>query len=137
MHSSCKETSNETLPSQEEITIHGTGDVLGWLCKTNISLAFSSYELGKLFMFGRESSGGLSVFHRNFDLCMGLAVVGNHTIYVGTLYQIWKLSNILPKGELFQDFDRLYSPRSSIIMGELDTHDITVAHDGRLDASVY
>ena len=122
----------ETLPQQDQITIHGTGDVLGWLDKANVSLVFSSYQLGKLFLFGRNHDGGLSIFHRNFDFCMGLAAVGNHTIYVGTLFQIWKLTNILPDGELYQDFDKLYSPQVSYITGELNTHDIALDHEGRL-----
>lgn len=127
-----KQAATDAAQPQEQITIHGTGDVLGWLAENNLSLAFSSYQLGKLFLVGREPSGGLSVYHRNFDLCMGLAAEGNQTIYVGTLYQIWKLNNILPDGEYYQGFDRLYAPQASSITGEVNAHDIALHHDGRL-----
>lgn len=132
MQAHLNQDSPEVPLQQDQITIHGTGDVPGWLDKTNVSLVFSSYQLGKLFLIGRNSEGGLSVCHRNFDFCMGLTAVGNHTLYVGTLYQIWKLTNILPEGELYQDFDKLYSPQVSYITGELNTHDIAVDQDGRL-----
>jgi uncharacterized protein (TIGR03032 family) len=116
----------------ENLSIHGTGDVLGWLNEVNISFAFSSYQLGKLFLIGRSPSNELSVFHRNFDLCMGLAMDGNNTMYLASLYQIWKLTNILPKGQLYQDFDRLYSPQVSYITGELNTHDVALDNHGKV-----
>lgn len=116
----------ENTPQIDNIAIHGTGDVIGWLNEVNISFAFSSYQLGKLFLIGRNSDGQLSVFHRNFDLCMGLVADGNQSIYLASLYQIWKLTNILPEGQFYQDFDRLYSPQISYITGELNTHDVAL-----------
>ena len=119
-------------PKLDDIIVQGTGDVIGWFNKVNSSIAFSSYDPGKLFLIGRDGKGALSVFHRNFDLCMGLALDERQDLYVASLYQIWKLTNILPKGELYQDFDRLYCPQVSFITGEINTHDVALDHTGRL-----
>lgn len=132
----CKATNSATednaQPVIEDIAVHGTGDIIGWLKKINASLAFSSYQPGKLFLIGHDNAGNLSVFHRNFDLCMGLTLDAQQNLYVASLYQIWKLTNILPKGELYQDFDRLYCPQASYITGEVNTHDTALDHANRL-----
>lgn len=124
------EQSSQQQP--DNITIHGEGDVISWLKETNCSLAFSSYQLGKLFLIGRNAANELSVFHRSFDLCMGLALDNNQTLYLASLYQIWKLTNILPPGQLYQDFDRLYAPQVSYITGELNTHDVALDNQNRI-----
>ncbi len=125
-------TDETPTPPIEDISVHGTGDVIGWLNKVNASLAFSSYQPGKLFLIGRDAAGNLSVFHRNFDLCMGVTLDEKQNLYVASLYQIWKLTNILPKGQLYQDFDRLYCPQVSYITGEVNTHDIALDYASRL-----
>src|SRR4051812_35156909 len=55
-------------------TIHMTGSdsFVQWLHDQNVSLAFSSYQLGKFFLIGRHPPAGLSIFQRNFTRCMGI-----------------------------------------------------------------
>jgi uncharacterized protein (TIGR03032 family) len=124
------ETNTATPP--EPISIHGTGDVMQWMHDTNVSLAFSSYDMGKFFLFGRDAEGRLAVSHRNFDRCMGIALVDNRTFYMSSLYQIWKFTHVMPKGQSYQDFDRLYAPLTAHFTGEINVHDLALDHTGRL-----
>jgi hypothetical protein len=37
-----------------------------------LSLAFTTYQAGKLFLLGLQPNGRLSVFERTFNRCLGL-----------------------------------------------------------------
>lgn len=43
-----------------------------WLAEQRLSLAFTTYQSGKLFLVGLQPSGRLSVFERTFNRAMGL-----------------------------------------------------------------
>src|SRR4051812_39258506 len=43
-----------------------------WLAEHQVSLACTTYQTGKLLLFGRKPDEGLAVFERNFSRCMGL-----------------------------------------------------------------
>ena len=45
-----------------------------WLNENYLSLAFTTYQAGKIFLIGLQPNGRLSVFERTFDRCMGLWV---------------------------------------------------------------
>ncbi|MBT6274975.1 MAG: DUF4915 domain-containing protein, partial [Chromatiales bacterium] len=61
-----------------------------WLAEQRVSLAFTTYQAGKLFLIGLNPQGRLSIFERTFSRCMGLA--GNdQTLWMSTLYQMWRL----------------------------------------------
>ena len=63
---------NETrTPS---LKINGSRLFTAWLAGQKASLAFTTYQAGKLFLIGLKPDGGLSVFERTFDRCMGLGV---------------------------------------------------------------
>ena len=47
-----------------------------WLAEEKISLAFTTYQLGKLFLLGRKRDDRISVFERTFSRCMGLWAEG-------------------------------------------------------------
>lgn len=94
-----------------------------WLQEHKASLAFSTYQAGKLFLIGSKPDGTLSVFERTFNRCMGLIASGN-SLYISSLYQIWRLENSLAPDERYQAHDRLYVPQLSWITGDLDVHDL-------------
>jgi uncharacterized protein (TIGR03032 family) len=98
----------------------------GW----RVSLAFTTYQAGKLFLIGLQSNGRLSIFERTFNRCMGLAAA-DHTLWMSSLYQLWRFENALPPGEQHNGYDRLYVPRTGYTTGDIDIHDIGVAADGR------
>jgi hypothetical protein len=43
-----------------------------WLAENNLSLAFTTYQAGKIIFAGLQPSGRLSIFERTFNRCMGL-----------------------------------------------------------------
>jgi uncharacterized protein (TIGR03032 family) len=98
-----------------------------WLAEQNLSLAFTTYQAGKLFFIGLQPEGKLSIFERSLERCMGLCVEGN-TLWLSSLYQLWRFENTLEPGQNFQDYDALYVPQMSYVTGDLDIHDIVVPH---------
>ncbi len=62
---------------------------------------------------------------------MGLHATAS-TLYLSTLYQVWRFENALGSGESFQGYDTVYTPRESRVTGELDVHDIAVDDAGRV-----
>ena len=101
-----------------------------WLAEQRISLAFSTYQAGKLFLIGLNPQGRLSIFERTFNRCMGLAGDGQ-TLWMSTLYQLWRLENTLLPGQKADGYDRFYIPRTAYTTGDLDIHDIGIGADGK------
>ncbi len=102
-----------------------------WLAEQNASLAFTTYQAGKLIFVGAGADGRLSVFERTFNRCMGLHAQGD-TLWMGTLYQLWKFRNVLEPGQQTGGYDRLYVPRIAWTTGDIDIHDIAVDGDGQV-----
>ena len=102
-----------------------------WLSDRFLSLAFSTYQAGKIFLIGLQPNGNLSVFERTFDRCMGLWV-NNSSLYLSSLYQIWGFENALETGQTYNGYDWVYIPQSSYVTGDLDVHDLVVDRTGKL-----
>lgn len=98
-----------------------------WLYEQNLSLAFSTYQAGKVFFLGLQPDKRLSVFERTFDRCMGLYSQGS-SLYMSCLYQLWRFENILELGQVQNGYDALYLPQLSYVTGDLDIHDIAIAN---------
>jgi uncharacterized protein (TIGR03032 family) len=96
-----------------------------WLAGQQVSLAFTTYQTGKLFLLGRRPDGVLAVTERTFSRAMGLWADGQ-TLWLGTQYQLWRFENVLRPRETHQGHDRLYVPRVGHTTGDLDVHDIAV-----------
>ncbi len=100
-----------------------------WLISQNVSLAISTYQTGKLFLIGHNEDGRFSVFDRTFERAMGLA--GNdQTIYMATLYQLWRLENVLPPGVTTEGYDRSFVPQVGYTTGDLNVHDVALDGEG-------
>jgi uncharacterized protein (TIGR03032 family) len=56
---------------------------------------------------------------------MGLWSDGQ-TLWMSSLYQIWRFENVLEQGQRSQGYDRMYVPQMSYVTGDLDIHDVTV-----------
>lgn len=102
-----------------------------WLAEQCVSLAFTTYQAGKLFLIGLNADGRLSIFERTFNRCMGLWT-DSQTIWMSSLYQIWRMENVLPAGETYRGHDRLFVPQVGYTTGDIDVHDMAVDRDGRL-----
>jgi uncharacterized protein (TIGR03032 family) len=102
-----------------------------WLAEQRVSLAFTTYQTGKLFFAGLQADGRLSLFERTFNRCLGLWGDGQ-TLWMSSLYQLWRFENTLPPGQVAGGFDRVYVPRVGYVTGDLDIHDVTVGEDGKV-----
>jgi uncharacterized protein (TIGR03032 family) len=111
------------------VEVSGSPQLADWLATQRVSLAFTTYQTGKLFMLGRQH-GRLTVFERTFNRCMGLWGDGQ-TLWLSTLWQLWRFENMLRPGEWYQEHDRLYVPKVGHTTGDLDIHDVAVDGTGR------
>ena len=128
-------TNQKGMPAETEqpaeLNLTTSRQFSGWLAEAGASIAFTTYQAGKLFMLGTKPDGSLSVFERTIERCMGLAVQGN-SLYVSSLYQIWRFENVMEKGETLNGFDACYSPQMSFVTGDLDVHDMGFDAGGEL-----
>jgi len=107
--------------------IHGSRQFVSWLKETQASLVFSTYQSGKLFLLGLKDDGNFSVFERSFERVMGVAATpDSQTLWVGTLWQLWRFENAVPDKQHTEGFDRLYVPQLGYTTGDIDTHDIAL-----------
>src|SRR6516164_9370933 len=102
-----------------------------WLAEQRLSLACTTYQTGKLILIGLQADGRLAVFERTFNRCMGLWTDGQ-TLWMNTLYQLWRFENVLAPGAQHLGCDRLYVPKTGHTTGDLDVHDIVVEPSGRV-----
>jgi uncharacterized protein (TIGR03032 family) len=114
--------SSTTSPSLE---ITGSRQFTAWLTEQHLSLAFTTYQAGKVFFIGVQPTGQLSIFERTFERCMGLCVHGS-TLYLSSLYQLWRFENVLEAGQVHNGYDCLYVPQVGYVTGDLDVHDVAV-----------
>ncbi|EDX83137.1 hypothetical protein S7335_315 [Synechococcus sp. PCC 7335] len=118
----------QTSP-QPKLELTGSQQFTAWLAEQALSLGFTTYQAGKLFLIGLQKDGRLSVFERTFERCMGLCATGN-SLYMSSLYQLWRFENILEPGQLSGEFDALYVPQMSYVTGDLDIHDVAMTTAG-------
>src|SRR5262245_9956487 len=113
------------------VEVTGSPHLSTWLAEQQVSLAFTTYQTGKLFLLGRHPEGRLAVFERTFNRAMGLWADGQ-TLWLSTLYQIWRFENMLRPAEIYQEHDRLYVPKIGYTTGDLDVHDLAIDAAGRI-----
>ncbi|MBK7824901.1 TIGR03032 family protein [Nannocystis sp.] len=116
------------MPSDARLEILSSRGLPGWLADHDTSLAFTTYQAGKLFLLGRHPDRRLSLFERSFSRCMGLCA-HHDSLWLSTLFQVWRLENALPAGHVQDGHDRLYIPRVAYTTGDLDVHDLAVTRD--------
>lgn len=101
-----------------------------WLGEQKLSLAFTTYQAGKLFLIGLAPDNTLSIFERTFNRCMGLCIDGG-TLWMSSLVQLWRFENALPRGSTHDGYDALFVPQLAYTTGDIDVHDIAVDGDHR------
>lgn len=122
----------QPAPSAEKpVNISCTRDFAGWLTRNNVSLAFSSYQSGRLYLVGVDPEGKVSFHERYLARAMGLWA-DQQRILLSTIFQIWRFENILTPGQPQNGCDRYYVPRVAHTTGDIDVHEIEVLKDGRI-----
>jgi uncharacterized protein (TIGR03032 family) len=103
-----------------------------WLLEQQVSLAFTSYQTGRLVLVGVDPIGRVSFNEQNYARAMGLHADGD-TLYIASLFQIWRLRNMLRPGEFAnRAHDRVFVPRLAHTTGYVDAHDLGVEPSGRV-----
>jgi uncharacterized protein (TIGR03032 family) len=128
----------------------GSRHFLDWLAEARISLAFSTYQTGKVFFVGRKPDQGLAMFERTFNRCMGLwSSPDAQTLWLSSTFQLWRFERAPAAAAPYQPataegddagvpawtergYDVAYVPRVGYTTGDIDIHDIAVAEDGRV-----
>ncbi len=123
-------------PATPELVLTASRGMVSWMAQARVSFAFTTYQAGKIFMVGLQPDGRLSVFERTFNRCMGLHASSDaQTLWMTSLYQLWRFENFVPKGTTAPDvdgggYDRLYVPTLGHTTGDVDIHDLHVRADG-------
>ena len=105
--------------------INASRQFTSWLASQNLSLVFTTYQAGKVFFIGLRQNGQLSIFERTFERCMGL-YAHNSSLYLSSLYQLWRLENALEPGQIADGYDAVFVPQVGYITGDLDIHDVVL-----------
>lgn len=122
----------ESKTSEPRLEIDVSRQFTSWLREQKLSLAFTTYQAGKLFFVGLKPDASLWLHERTFERCMGLAVSGD-SLYMANLMQLWRFNNVLEAAQFTPDgADRLYVPQVSWVTGDIDAHDVAVDAEGRL-----
>jgi uncharacterized protein (TIGR03032 family) len=115
----------------QPVTITCTRGMGTWLARHSASLAFTSYQSGRLYLAGVDDQGRVAFHERFLARAMGLWA-DPQRIVVSTLFQVWRFENVLGPGQTANGADRLYVPRVAHTTGDLDIHDLAVMGDGRI-----
>lgn len=118
-------------PSEAQpLEITGSRLFGAWLGDMGVSLGFTTYQAGRLFLVGVAPDGRLSVFQRALPRCMGMAA-HRGSLYVATLYELFRFEDALTAGADPEGYDRVYLPQVGYITGDVDIHDVAVDASGR------
>jgi uncharacterized protein (TIGR03032 family) len=102
-----------------------------WLAAERLSIALSKGN--SLCLIGLGPDGSVSLVEYPFGTCRGLCAVDSETLFLATRYQVWRLQNALPEGELSDSgHDRLYLPQTAWTTGTLIVRDLAVDGEGQV-----
>lgn len=119
------------MSTPPRLEIQSSPGLAEWMHTHALALAFTTYQIGKLFLVGSPGDGRLSFFERTFNRAMGLWSDGE-TLLMSSLFQIWRFENMLRPDQVHQGYDRLYVPRIGYTTGDLDIHDLGLDARGRV-----
>lgn len=103
----------------------------GWLEETGCSIAVTIGN--RLLLIGLRPDGSVGSSEREYGGAAALAADGLDGLYLATRYQIWRLQDALPAGDLTPDgHDRLLLPQTAWTTGRLDVRQLVVDPRGGL-----
>ncbi len=118
-------------PGRPPLELTGSRQLPSWFAEARASVAFTTYQAGKLFLLGLQPDGArLSIFERTFNRCMGLCA-HERGLWMSSLYQLWRFEDALQPGQAHSGYDRVYVPQVGYTTGDIDIHDIAVDGRGR------
>lgn len=125
-------TSESSSPAANSVKYSQSGGLVALLARLNISVAFTSYQSGLLYLLGRNNQGA-HLHQTGIPKPMGLSFDANGTLSLSSSYQVMTFHNPLAAHERVNTlFDACFVPRDVHITGRLDAHDVGVASNGDL-----
>lgn len=106
-----------------------------WLSRVGASIAFTTYEAGKLVLLAPGREGKLVVSDRDFGQAMALNLT-NDGFLLSSAAQVWRFQNGLERGAIYEGWDHVFLPRKSHVTGAVDVHDVAIDNKGRLLAVI-
>ena len=101
------------------------------LGQLNLSVAFSSYQSGLLYLLGRDPKGGVHLHQSAQAKPMGLSYDGAGGLTMTGGYQLMRFQNVLaPHERINHTFDACFVPRVVHMTGQLDAHDVGLDGQG-------
>lgn len=132
-NSSESKLKDEHIDEQQEdfkLEFLNSPQLTSWMETQQVSFAVSTYQFGQVFFLGLNKNGRLSIFNRGIPHCFGLCN-SNQSLYISSIYQLYRFQNVLLAGQMYGDYDRYYVPQVSYITGNIDMHDIAIDKQGR------
>jgi len=122
----------DTAAEAGSIDISFSPGLSAFLKSGNISIGFTSYQTGRLYLIGQGPDGKLALHEAVYPQAMG--VTGDASrIYLGTLTQVVRMENVLAPGQTAnQVHDKVYVPRNLQTTGNVDIHEIGIQDNGRI-----
>ncbi len=101
-----------------------------WLDALRTGIAFTTYQVGKIFLIGLKPDGKLWVFNRDIGRCLGIGVAG-HELWVAGGTQVLRYADAMEgQTRATKGTDALYVPQAGYFTGDLDAHDIALTAAG-------
>lgn len=116
---------------QPQLEISGSRQITAWMAEQKVSLGFSTYQTGKMFLIGLQPDGRMSIFERTFNRAMGMYAT-EQTIWLSSLYQLWRFENVVPMGQNHNGYDKMYVPTIGYNTADIDIHDVVMDKNGDL-----
>ncbi|WP_299324191.1 TIGR03032 family protein [Parasphingopyxis sp.] len=124
------EAVEETAGEAAKIDIDFSKGLAGFLATRNISIAFTSYQTGRLYLIGHGKDGKLALHEALYPQAMGVTGDSNR-LYLGTLTQLVRLENVLASNQLANEVhDKVYVPRNMQTLGNIDFHEVGICENG-------
>jgi len=125
--------SAEAKKAPEPVKKSCSPGLTAWMRRNQVSIAFTSYQSGRLYLLGSDPKGRLSFHERIYQRAMGIVGDGQR-LFMGGLYQIWRFENILNPGQVANEmFDKCYVPRGALFTGAIDIHELGLRLDGTVN----
>ena len=114
------------------IDISFSPGLTAFLAASNISIGFTSYQTGRLYLIGHGPDDKLALHEAVYPQAMGLTGDASR-IYLGTLTQIVRMENVLRADQTANAVhDKVYVPRNLQTTGNVDIHELGIQANGRI-----
>lgn len=124
------EADTPEAPAGPRLEITTSRQFASWLAEAGASLAFTTYQSGKIFLIGTQADGSrIAVFERTIERPMGLAFDGRRLV-VASMIQITTFVEAARGVPTTDGTDAVFVPQVAHYTGDLDAHDVAIDGSG-------